>query len=275
MRITSLQNPHVKNCVKLQQRKERDRQRVFLVEGYRAILCALENHHPLTTVYYAPELFYGRQEPALLRAAKRSSAALFEIAAGPFQKMAHAPRCDGLLALAPQIRRPLADYAPRPGALLLVAETVEKPANLGALIRSADGAGANGLIVCDPQVDIFHPDVLRASVGTFFSLPLLAAGSQEAIRWCRDHGILTLAATPQARVLYTQVDMRGPVAIAVGNEQHGLSRAWLEAADLGVKLPMNGQINSLNVGVAAAILLYEAVRQRATDLVAGSPSVVR
>jgi TrmH family RNA methyltransferase len=262
MRITSLQNPHIKNCVKLQQRKERDRQQSMLVEGYRAILCALQNGHPLTTLYYAPELFYGEQEPKLLRAAEQAGATLVEVAAEPFQKMALAPRPDGLLALAPQQRRRLAEYKPRPQALLLVAEAVEKPANLGAIIRSADGAGADALIVCDPQVDIYNPEVVRASVGTFFALPLLIAGAQETLAWCRTHCILTLAATPQAEYLYTDVEMRGAVAIAVGNEQHGLSAEWLAGAQISVRLPMHGQINSLNVAVAAAILLYEVVRQR-------------
>lgn len=262
MRITSLQNPHIKNCVKLQQRKERDRQQLMIVEGFRAILCALQNGYPLSTLYFAPELFYGEQEPQLLLRAEHAGTTLYEVAAEPFQKMTDLPRPDGLLALAPQRRRTLTGFRPRPNALFLVAEAVEKPSNLGAIIRSADGAGVDALIVCDPQVDIFNPDVMRASVGTYFSLPLLLTTPKEAIRWCRDHGIMTLAATPQAELLYTDVEMRGAIAIAVGNEQHGLSAEWLQEADLGVRLPMHGQINSLNVAVAAAILLYEAVRQR-------------
>lgn len=263
MRITSLQNPHIKNCVKLQQRKERDRQQLMIVEGYRAILCALQNHHPITTLYYSPELFYGEQEAALLHMAEAQGAALYDVSEAAFQKMATATRPDGLLAIAPQQRRNLQEHRPRPNALYLIAEGVEKPSNLGAIIRSADGAGAEALIVCDPQVDLFNPEVLRASVGTFFTLPTLIATTAETIKWCRRHNILTLAATPQADSFYTEVEMRGATAIAVGNEQHGLSNVWLEGADMGIKLPMHGQINSLNVAVAAAILLYEAVRQRA------------
>jgi TrmH family RNA methyltransferase len=246
----------------LQQRKERDRQQTMLIEGYRAILQAMQNGYQLTTLYYAPDLFYGQQEAALLREAEKKGAQLLEVAAEPFQKMAVAPRPDGLLALAPQIRRTLEGYRPRPGGLYLVAEAVEKPSNLGAIIRSADGAGADALIVCDPQVDIFNPDVVRASIGTFFTIPLLIASPKQAIHWCRTHAIMTLAATPQGESLYTDVEMRGAVAIAVGNEQHGLSGEWLQGADLCIKLPMYGQINSLNVAVAAALLLYEAVRQR-------------
>ncbi|MCC6453540.1 MAG: RNA methyltransferase [Caldilineaceae bacterium] len=262
MRITSLQNPHIKNCVKLQQRKERDRQQKMVIEGYRAILRAMQNRYPLHTLYYCPELFYGQQEPDLLRDAEQAGVTLLEVSTEPFRKMTTAPRPDGLLALAPQVRHTLAGYRPRPCGFFLVAEAIEKPSNLGAIIRSADGAGADALIVCDPQVDIFNPDVLRASVGTFFTLPLLAAGPKQAIQWCRAHGVLMLAATPQAETLYTNVEMRGPVAIAVGNEQQGLSQEWLCGADISVKLPMCGQINSLNVAVAAALLLYEVVRQR-------------
>ncbi len=262
MRITSLQNLHVKNCVKLQQRKERDRQQKMMIEGYRAILQALQNRYPLHTLYYCPEFFYGHHESSLLSMAEQAGALLLEVAAGPFQKMAVAPRPDGLLALAPQIRRTLNGYHPRPTAFFLVAEAIEKPSNLGAIIRSADGAGAEAVIVCDSQVDMFHPDVVRASVGTFFTIPLLAASPRQTLQWCEAHGILSMAATPQAEVLYTHVNMCGPVAIIVGNEQRGLSSEWLHGADLTIRLPMHGQINSLNVAVAAALLLYEVVRQR-------------
>lgn len=262
MRITSLQNPHIKNCVKLQQRKERDRQQLMLVEGYRSILCAFQNHQSITTIYYSPELFYGEQEAILLQMAEAQGATLYEVSEAAFQKITTAARPDGLLALAPQQRRHLQKHRPSTNALYLIAEGVEKPNNLGAIIRSADGAGAEALLVCNPQVDLFNPEVLHASVGTFFALPIFVTTTDEAIQWCRAHNILTLAATPQANKLYTEVEMRGTVAIAVGNEQHGLSDAWLKGADMGIKLPMHGQINSLNVAVAAAILLYEAVRQR-------------
>src|SRR3954468_18045045 len=129
MRITSLHNPHIKNCAKLQQRRERDRQQTMVIEGYRAILCAMQNNYPLTALYYSPELFYGEQEPALLQRAQEGGATLYEVAAEPFQKMSSAPRPDGLLALAPQIRRSLTEWRPKPAALFLIAEAVEKPSN--------------------------------------------------------------------------------------------------------------------------------------------------
>jgi TrmH family RNA methyltransferase len=166
------------------------------------------------------------------------------------------------LAVGRQVRRPLDGYRPGTAGFFLVAEAIEKPANLGGIIRSADGAGAEALIVCAPHTDLFNPDVVNASVGTFFTIPILEASPRLTIEWCRAHGVVTLAATPQAGTLYTDVDMRSPIAIAVGNEQRGLGDEWRKEADLCVKVPMYGQIDSLNVSVAAALLLYEVVRQR-------------
>src|SRR5690606_17786215 len=133
----------------------------------------------------------------------------------PFQKMSSASRPDGLLALAPQIRQALENYQPKPNAFFLVVEAIEKPSNLGAIIRSVDGAGADAIFVCAPQVDIFNADVARSSIGTFFTAPIFLTSAQQAIHWCNVQGITTLAATPQAETLYTNMDMRGPIAIAV------------------------------------------------------------
>lgn len=262
MRITSFQNPQVKNIVKLHKRRERDRQQFMVIEGYRAICAALDNGYPLDTLYFCPELFFGKNEDALIEQVAKRGAQLVEVAAGPFQKMALRERPEGLLALAPQRRHFLCDHTPAPNALYLIAEATEKPANLGSLLRAADGAGAAGLILCDAGTDLFNPDVVRASVGSFFTLRTLESSSAATLAWCRSHGICTVAATPQGDRIYTDADFRQPVAIAVGTEQYGLSPLWLESADMQVKLPMLGQVNSLNVAVAAAILLYEAVRQR-------------
>lgn len=262
MRITSFQNPQIKQVVKLHKRRERDLQRKMIIEGYRAILAAVENAYPLHELYFCPELFFGHNEAALLERVAQGGTRLIEVAEGPFTKLAYRDRPEGLLAIAPQRRRPLHEYMPPPNAFYLIAEAIEKPANLGSILRAADGAGAAAVIVCDPGTDLFNPDVIRASVGAFFSLPTLECSTPEAIAWCRCHSIATLAATPQTDQRYTEVDMRQPVAIVVGTEQYGLSPAWLAQADWQVKLPMYGQVNSLNVAVAAALLLYEVVRQR-------------
>lgn len=176
--------------------------------------------------------------------------------------MALRGRPEDLLAVAPQMPQKLTDHRPLAQSFYLVAEAVEKPGNLGTLLRSADGAGASGVLICDPCTDLWHPDVVRGSVGTFFALPIFECDSQTALAWCHQHGIQTLAATPQATRLYTEVDMRGAVAIVVGSEQYGLSDQWLTQADQRIKLPMFGTTNSLNVAVAGTLLLYEVVRQR-------------
>jgi TrmH family RNA methyltransferase len=266
MRIISLQNEKIKNILKLHKRRERDRQQKMVVEGYRALHFALENDYPLCELYICPALFFGKNEAALIERAAMRGVRVIEVAEGPFVKMALRDRPEGLLAVAPQIRHCLAGHRPGPNPLYLVAEAIEKPANLGSLLRAADGAGADGVIVCERGTDLFHPEVMRGSVGTFFSLPTFECSSAEALQWCRHHGLCTVAATPHAKQLYTELDLRQPLAIAVGAEQYGLSPLWLEQADRQVALPMFGQVNSLNVAVAAALLLYEAVRQRSAPV---------
>jgi RNA methyltransferase, TrmH family len=265
MRITSLQNSQIKNVVKLHKRRERDRQDKMVIEGYRALHYALDNGYPLHELYVCPDLFFGENEAGLIERIAQRGVPVIEVAAGPYLKMALRERPEGLLAVAPQIRHALCEHTPPSHPFYLIAEAIEKPANLGSLLRAADGAGAHAVIVCDRGTDIFNPDVVRASVGTFFCRPVFEATSAETLAWCRRHRIRTLAATPQSDQLYTAADMRQPIAVVVGSEQYGLTPLWLEGADAQVTLPMFGQVNSLNVAIAAAILLYEAVRQRRLD----------
>jgi TrmH family RNA methyltransferase len=146
--------------------------------------------------------------------------------------------------------------------LYLVAEGVEKPGNLGSILRSADAAGVNGLIVCDRKTDLYNPNVIRASTGALFAVPVAETSTAEALKWLKKNKIKTLAATPHTDNLYADSDMSGALAIAVGAEQYGLTSYWLDKADIQVKIPMLGKIDSLNVATAATILLYEAARQR-------------
>jgi TrmH family RNA methyltransferase len=145
---------------------------------------------------------------------------------------------------------------------LIVAEAIEKPGNLGTILRSADAAGADGVIVCDRCTDIYNPNVVRASVGTLFTLPVIEAQSCEILAWLNERGVRVVAATPSASEEFTQTDLKGPVAIAVGTEQLGLSKQWMDAADIRVRIPMHGIADSLNVATATTLLLYEVVRQR-------------
>ena len=261
-RISSLQNPRIKQLVKLRDRRPRDEAGVFLVEGYREVRRALEKKVAVSEVYFSPDWFLGENEPALLAQAAAAGAQLFELSKEAFAKVAYRERPDGLLAVAPQWKRALEDLALKAAPLLLVVEAIEKPGNLGTILRSADAAGCDAVIVCDPVTDIFNPNVVRASTGVLFSVPLVVEESARVLAWLREKKIRTIATTPTAEKIYSAADLRGPLAIVMGSEQYGLSEFWLQNADLPVRIPMAGQADSLNVAMATIITLFEAVRQR-------------
>ena len=261
-KITSLQNPRIKQLVKLRDRRPRDEAGVFLVEGYREIRRALEKAVPLAELYFSPEWFLGENEPALIAQASAAGAQMFELTKDVFAKVAYRERPDGLLAVAPQWRRTLEELTLPAAPFLLVVEAIEKPGNLGTILRSADAAGCDAVIVCDPVTDIFNPNVVRASTGVLFSVPLVVAESEQVHAWLRAKKIRAIATTPAAETLYTVADLRGPLAVIMGSEQYGLSEFWLKNADLPVRIPMAGQADSLNVAMATIITLFEAVRQR-------------
>jgi RNA methyltransferase, TrmH family len=261
-KITSLQNPRVKQLVKLRDRRPRDEAGVFLVEGYREVRRALEKGVRVQELYIAPEWFLGENEPALIAQAQAAGAQVFELSKEAFGKVAYRERPDGLLAVAPQWKRSLADLTMKASPFLLVVEAIEKPGNLGTILRSADAAGVDALIVCDPVTDIFNPNVVRASTGVLFSVPVVVAESGPVRAWLKEKGIRAVATTPAATALYTATDLRGPLAIVMGSEQYGLSDFWLKESDAQVRIPMAGQADSLNVAMATIITLFEAVRQR-------------
>ena len=261
-KISSLQNPRVKQLVKLRDRRPRDEADVFLVEGYREIRRALEKRVPLRELYFAPEWFLGENERALIEQAESAGAQLFELTKDAFAKVAYRERPDGLLAVAPQWRRTLEDLALPAEPFVLVVEAIEKPGNLGTILRSADAAGCDAVIVCDPVTDIFNPNVVRASTGVLFSVPLVVEESARVLAWLKAKEIRTVATTPAAEKLYTEVNLRGRLAVVMGSEQYGLSEFWLKQCDVPVRIPMAGQADSLNVAMATIITLFEAVRQR-------------
>ncbi len=260
--ISSLQNPRIKQLVKLRDRRPRDDAGVFLVEGYREIRRALEKGVPLREIYFSPDWFLGENEPALIAQAQAAGAQAFELTKDTFAKVAYRERPDGLLAVAPQWKRTLAELKLPPAPFLLVVEAIEKPGNLGTILRSADAAGCDAVIVCDPVTDIFNPNVVRASTGVLFSVPLVVEESTRVQAWLRDQGVRTVATTPAAEKIYSDIDLRGPLAVVMGSEQYGLSEFWLKHADTPVRIPMMGQADSLNVAMATIITLFEAVRQR-------------
>jgi TrmH family RNA methyltransferase len=260
--ITSLQNARLKRLVRLRDRRARDEEKAFLVEGYREVRRALERKVALEGLYFSREWFLGENEPALLASAEAAGAELIELSKYAFAKVAYRERPDGILAVAPQWSRSLGDLELPKDPFILVVEAIEKPGNLGTILRSADAAGCHAVIVCDPVTDLFNPNVVRASTGVLFSVPCVVEESASVHAWLKGRGIRTVATTPAATSLYTDSDLRGPLAVIMGSEQYGLSEFWLKNADLPVRIPMAGQADSLNVAMAALITLFEAVRQR-------------
>ena len=254
--ITSRHNPKVKLALKLQERRERDKTDLFLIEGYREISRAHEAKRRFDTLFFCPELFLGENEAELLSSIPEATRCPEAI----FRKLSYRDRPDGLLAIAYQQHLTLADL-PNP-QFLVVAEAIEKPGNLGTILRSSDGVGVDGVIVVDRCTDIHNPNVVRASVGTLFTLPVIEAKGKETLDWLKKHQVRLIATSPAAEQEYTEADLTGPIAIIVGTEQLGLSDSWLQAADLAVKIPMLGVADSLNVATATTLMLYEALRQR-------------
>lgn len=264
--LTSLQNPKVKAAVHLRDRRARDEHQEYIIEGYRELLRASQAQVPIRTLFTCSELFLGTNERALITECERKGTLVLPCTPAVFHKISYRDRPDGLLAIATQQHRTLHHLdeilASERAPFLIVAEAIEKPGNLGTILRSSDAVGLDALLVCDACTDIYNPNVVRASVGTLFTVPVIECTGEEGISWLRNKGIALLAATPQATVEYTQVDLTQPLAIAVGTEQLGLSARWLEAADIQVRIPMRGIADSLNVAMATTLLLYEVLRQR-------------
>ena len=254
-RIDSPSNPRVKALARLRDRRHRRTEERFLVEGSREVRRALDAGIDVETLYLCAEL------GADTAAWEGSGLEVVELSLRAFEKVAYGR--DGVLAVA---RTFPTDFGripwDRPGVLLLVAEGIEKPGNLGAMLRTAAGAGADGVIVADPTVDVFNPNVVRASTGALFALPVAVGSSEEVRSRLREASVATLVAVTTRGRAPWQIDLTGRVAIIVGPEDRGLSDAWIDAADDRVTIPLTNAVDSLNASVAAAVLLYEAVRQR-------------
>jgi RNA methyltransferase, TrmH family len=260
--ITSTQNDTVKRLVRLRDRRPRDDAGRFLIEGFRELGRAVEHGVVIETLYVCPDLFLGPNEPALIQACRSAGATIVEMTEAPFRKASYRDRPEGLLAEARQFDTGLDRLDLTGEPLLLVIEAIEKPGNLGTMLRTADAAGCRAVIVCDPTTDPFNPNVVRASLGTLFTVPLAVCATEEAITVLADRRIRTVATTPDTDTLLYDVDLTGPVALVVGSEQYGLSPRWLTAADHTARIPMAGSADSLNAAMAAAVSVFEAVRQR-------------
>jgi len=260
--ITSNKNPAVKHVCALRNRRTREKEQLTLLEGYRELSRGHEYGMEIKEAFFCRDMFLGENEFPLLELLAASGTRIMEVPFHLMTKMTYRDRPEGLIVVAAMRSHKLSELAHKPNSLYIIAEAVEKPGNLGSILRSADAAGVDGLIICNKCTDIYNPNVIRASTGALFSVPLAEAETGETIEWLRNNNIKSLAATPHTDKVYTDVDMTGSVAIVVGTEQHGLSQQWLDCADIGVRIPMLGKIDSLNVANAATILLYEAARQR-------------
>jgi len=253
--IVSLQNPRIKHIVKLREdKKQRQRDGLILVEGYDELTLALACGFKPQTLLTAPELV---SQPLAV-----SNAETLTVSRPVFQKISYRENPDGWLGLFPMPKFSLDDLTLPQNPFVIVAESVEKPGNLGAILRTADAAHVDALLVCDPRVDVWNPNVIRASRGAVFAVPVVEVDSSNALSWLRSRGMRIVAATPSAQTLYTDVDLSRSIAVAVGTEDEGLSDFWLQNSDVLVKIPMLGKVNSLNVSVSTALVTYEAVRQR-------------
>lgn len=265
--ITSLQNGRVKHVVKLNHRRYRDAQQLTLVEGVREVLRALGRGVVPQEGFICPELLSAEAATAVARLhalAQAQQTRLYEVSTAVFAKMAYRGGSGGLLITIPYLPTSLEHLPLSTVPLFAVVEGAEKPGNVGAILRTADGAGADGVILSssDPGADLHNPNVIRASLGTLFSVPAAVADNEAIWRWLRQHAIQLVAATPQAQQLYTAVDLTQPTAILAGSEAHGLSPFWLSHAQHHVRIPMHGIADSLNLATSVALLLYEAMRQR-------------
>ncbi len=260
--ITSPSNQRVKWLVSLRKRRVRDAEALMIVEGYDELRFALDAGVQLHALFHCPSLV---DDPGRARLAQELAAqgtVVVELGTAAFAKASLRESPDGWLAVVPTPVQTLNALRLADNPLLLVCEAVEKPGNLGAMLRTAEAAGVDAVIAAAPVADWGNPNVVRASKGTIFAVPVAAASSPAVADWLRKHDIKIVAASPESQTLVTDVDLSGRVAVVVGAEHSGLDEFWLREADIAAAVPMFGRVNSLNVAAAAAVILYEAVRQR-------------
>lgn len=261
--ITSPTNPMVKRLVRLRSRRHRDAEGAFLIEGFRELLRAVDTGTLVEEVYVCEDLFLGTNEPALVHRVVEEGARLYRLAPVPFRKAAYRDRPEGLLAVAPQFDTRLESLQPPGDCVVLVVEGIEKPGNLGTMMRTADAAGAAAVVAADPATDPFNPNVVRASLGSLFTVPLAVGSTDEVMAWLDKKRINPVVTSPAARLRHWEVSYEGSVAVVIGSEQYGLSDRWLQRRYQAVRIPMAGSADSLNASTAAGIVLFEAVRKRA------------
>ncbi|WP_395043728.1 TrmH family RNA methyltransferase [Flavobacterium sp.] len=257
--ITSIQNPLIKSLVQLQEKaKTRKQTGTFLIEGKREIELAIKGNYELESILFLPELVSESE----LKIFIENKIELIEINKEVYQKLAYRDTTEGILAIAKTKSLELLDLKLPKNPLLLVMESIEKPGNIGAILRTCDAANIDAVIIANPKTDLYNPNIIRSSVGCIFTNQIVTASTEATIKFLEDKNIAIFAATLQNSKFYHLQDYSTPTALVVGTEATGLTQAWRDAAKQNVIIPMHGEIDSMNVSVASAILLFEAKRQR-------------
>ncbi|POY38986.1 rRNA methyltransferase [Solitalea longa] len=255
--LSSTQNPKIKNVLKLQEKSsERRKQNLIVFEGNRELGLALDAGFKIKTLFVCQEVWGDERIEGV------SQRDIFYISKEVFDKIAYREGSDGLIIIAEPQYHSLETLKLPKNPFLIILEAVEKPGNLGAILRTADAAQVDAVIVCDPRTDIYNPNAIRSSVGCVFTTQIVASTSDEVLEWLKARGIVSYAAALTATEFYHETDMAKPCAIVMGTEATGLTDKWLNGADKQIKIPMRGKIDSLNVSTSTAILAFEAMRQR-------------
>jgi len=265
-RITSVQNPLIKNVMALAEKsRERKKQGLFVAEGLREVGLALKNGFQADSLFFDEDKTSPEALDQLFATGAEEPRDIYAVSTAVMEKIAFRASVPNVVALLRRRDRRLSELSPAPAPLVLILETIEKPGNLGAILRTADAAGVDAVIVCDPLVDEYNPNAIRSSLGAIFSVPIVTTDAEPALAWLRRQGIRIFSTYLGASTPYYTIDLKGPSAFVLGSEAYGISDFWVRESNQNIIIPMQGQVDSLNVSVSAAIVLFEAVRQRAAN----------
>lgn len=258
--ITSRQNPRVKHVLRLQKSQVRFQEQLFVIEGLKEIEKATIADYTFDSIFFCPRIISLEELQLLIPEMKGTP--LFEVSADVFEKMAYRENSGGVIVLARMKQHEVSGVTQHQNPLYLVLEGVEKPGNLGAIYRTADAAGIDSIIICNPKTDIYNPNTVRASLGCVFTVPTVITDNSTALAMLKQNNIQILSTYLQAAIPYHTADFRLPTAIVMGTEATGISADWIQASDANIIIPMKGYADSMNVSVSTAIVVFEAVRQR-------------
>ena len=260
--ITSVINQKIKDVVKLRDSLSRRKNNLFIIEGCREISLALTTNISIKELYICKGFFKDRKEKEIIALSKIKNSNIYEVSPKVYEKIAYGNRHEGLIAVAQQPKYKLKDIQLASNPFLVIVERIEKPGNLGAILRTIDASGFDGLIAVDSLTDVYNHNVVRSSIGTIFTKPIVTTSSQELLEWLQKNKITIICADPIGSMFYASIDLKKPIALILGSEEKGVSNFWKKQAKIMASIPMKGKADSLNVSVTAAVFIFEALRQR-------------